>query len=279
MSDNLHIVADSKCELGIYSITLDPPMFLQPHPKPLQYIDYLPEAFDSAAHQRFIDYYGTHYIYAATLGGRARMKTVVSHGYYGSQSDSSITANLHATWGGFGGGGGGGSSSHTKDEKWGDNSQTSTCTEGGDPAIKSFNSADEWAAWAKSVETGSPVVTSVALEPIWSMIPDGPKKANVIQVVQAYASNETFPAADPTSFQMGWCDCYTVIHGDRVGCQDEPDWVCEHVSCAKQGYFVTDLHDAGLKGIGPIYAFANVGSPGEPPQDMACCRPCFTAQN
>lgn len=53
MSDNLHIVADSKNELGIYSITLDPPMSLQPHPKLMQHIDYLPKAFDSAAYQRF----------------------------------------------------------------------------------------------------------------------------------------------------------------------------------------------------------------------------------
>ena len=141
------------------------------------------------------------------------MSSTISQEYYSHQSDSSIQAQLQISWGLFGGGGGGGSFSHTHDATWTQNANSQTFTEGGDPATKSFNSAAEWTQWAQSVQTTSPIVTSYTLDPIHFLVPDGPKRANVQQAVNAYvtAHNVTFPAADPTTYQMGWCDCELVV--------------------------------------------------------------------
>lgn len=38
MSDSLHIVAESSCELGLYDITLSAPKFLQPDPQFEEYV-------------------------------------------------------------------------------------------------------------------------------------------------------------------------------------------------------------------------------------------------
>lgn len=273
MQDGLHIVADSKCELGVYTITLKPAMFLQADPEFTQYVDSLPDNFDQNAYQQLINHYGTHYVSTATLGGRARMKTVISHEYFSHQSDSSINTNLQIAWGLFGGGGGGGSSTNNTDQQWRDSASSVTYTEGGDPAIKSFNSADEWTEWAKSVDTGSPVVTSVALEPIWTMINDGQRKANVIKAIQAYASNASFPHANVTTYVMDWCDCYSEELGDEQPCDKSPDWPCRRLFCQKPGYFPMSymLNEAYNK----YWAFERDATS----SDMTCCRPCFTAKN
>ena len=211
MQDGLHIVAESNCELGLYSITLDPSSLLTPCSKFQDYVSMLPETYDEDKYFQLISDYGTHYVAATTQGGLATMSTTISQDYYSQKSDSNIQAQLQVAWGQFGGGGGGGSSSKEFDASWTSNAISSTYTAGGDPSIKSFNSEDEWNAWAKSVTQGSPVVTSYTLEFLYTLIAEGSVRDNVKNATFAYAAmnNATFPVADPTSYQMDWCDCYS----------------------------------------------------------------------
>jgi len=279
MRDGLHVVAKSTCELGIYDITLDPGMLLSADPKFLQYVQALPEQYDPTAYGQFVNQYGTHFVSSATLGGKATMSTTISHDYYSTQSDSSIQAQLAVSWGLFGGGGGGGSSTKTHDATWTQNAESVTYTEGGDPAIKGFNSSAEWTQWAKSVETGSPIVTSYTLELIDSLVPDGPKRTNVQQAVAAYAAahNATFPGADPSQYQMQWCDCYNEdMYEVGWSCPTADDWRCAKLSCRKKGWFMTDFTLNSVKNAANSYAFEQDAAAGE---TLTCCRPCFTASN
>ena len=280
MKDGLHLVAESTCELGIYQITLDPGLLLTPHPKLAQYVALLPDQYDPAAYGQFVADWGTHFVSSATLGGKARMSTTISQEYYSHQSDRSIQAQLQISWGRFGGGGGGGSSSHTHDATWTQNANSQTFTEGGDPAIKSFNSAVEWTQWAQSVETTSPIVTSYTLDPIHFLVPEGPKRANVQQAVNQYAEahNTTFPAADPAGYRMGWCDCYN--SGATVSAGPGLFPSTEHQDCnahdvmdtkCQEGFFTVE-QQVGLYEDGVDSCYSTGGAVG-----VVCCRPCFTA--
>ena len=284
MQDGMHIVAESTCELGVYDVTLDPGLLLTPHPKLEQYIEAMPAEYDPEVYGQFVDDWGTHYVSSATLGGKATMSTVIAQEYYSHQSDSSTQAQLKIAWGLFGGGGGGGSSSHTHDATWTQNANSQTSTQGGDPAVKSFNSPEEWDQWARSVETGSPIVTSYTLDPIHMQVPAGPKRANVQRAVAEYAAqnNRTFPAADPASYQMDWCDCQEMIN-DISGAA--PDWVVPYErghmwysyrECWPGYYIKADYTgDDGGKAIvqdgGNRFGKGLIG--------YVCCRPCFTASN
>ena len=275
MSDSLHIVAVSECELGVYSITLSPTMFLKANAQLLQYFDSLPDTYDEVEYMTFLQTYGTHYVSAATFGGKATMKTVISHDYYSTQSDSSIIANVEVGWGKFGGGGGGGHSSNTTDQKWSDSSTRTTFTSGGDPAIKSFNSPDEWTKWARSVETGSPVITAVSLVPLWQLLPTGPKQTNFIKAVRTYASNETFPQADLTGFQMSWCECYSesTVDASIESCPTAG----YKKQCQKDGFFITETEQ--IMGDGGKTIEWCPGASYDPMTKTTCCRPCFTASD
>eukprot|EP00035_Acanthoeca_spectabilis_P025078 m.456717 g.456717 ORF g.456717 m.456717 type:complete len:408 (+) comp21109_c0_seq1:41-1264(+) len=271
-NEGLHIVAVTTNELGVYSITLDPPMFMQPDSQFSAYVDALPSEYDADAYNQFIQYYGTHYVSAGTLGGRATMRTIIDHDYYSTQSDASISAQLQVTWKLFGGDAGGGASSNTTDQKWTQNSQSSTHAEGGDPAIKSFSNAEQWTAWAKSVDTSSPVLTSVALEPLWSLFVDGLKRDNMIKAVGVYAANETFPTANLSNYRMDWCDCYPSGTGQPPNppgfdaCAGTGWGNCATSGCTKAGFFQvgSNFHTDAIWTAEPAYY---------------CCRPCFTANN
>ena len=121
---------------------------------------------------QFCQCYGTHYVAAVTLGGLGVMKTTLSQAYYSTTSDSSIQADLQATWDAFSGGASGSSSSHTASAKFQSNSAVQTLALGGDPAINQFSSKEEWTTWAESVKTGAPVTMSCRLAPIWRLIED-----------------------------------------------------------------------------------------------------------
>jgi hypothetical protein len=274
MSDGLHIVAVSTSELGVYSIMLDSAMFLQPDTQFAAYVDNLPMDYNADAYKQFIKTYGTHYVSAGTLGGRASMRTVISHDFFSTQSDSNISAQVRVTWDKFGGGGGGGSSSNTANQRWDQSTVSSTETVGGDPAIKSFTNATEWTAWAVSVETTSPVLTSIALEPLWSLMVDVQKQINMKQAVAEYASNETFPAAALSNYTMSWCDCYYTAGGSNPqgvsACANSAhaNDACKSNGCDKDGFFV--VSEA---------TWDRQNNYGKQTGDYACCRPCFTAQN
>jgi hypothetical protein len=289
MSDSLHIVAVSEYEVGVFSITLKPPVLLEAHADFLKYVDSLPESYDPAMYQNFITFYGTHYPTQVTLGGRARMKTVISNAFFSTQSDSSITASVSASWGSLGGGGGGSSASNTTTQEWKSNSDINTETVGGDPSINAFcNMTDPqadcysqgqgWANWVKSVEHGAPVVTSMQLEPVWSLVPPGPKQDNVMKAVQAYASNATWPSANLPQVRMDWCDCEKVESFSSPGVDywsilscHSPSETALNVVCP-QGKFATA---AQARDSGNDFNGCDVGGG----YGWNCCRPCFTAAN
>lgn len=279
MSDGLHIVAVSTFETGLYSITLKPPQLLQADLDMLAYIDSLPEVYDAAEYQKFITYYGTHYPFQVTLGGRAKMNTVISNDFSSSHSDSSISASLSASWGSLGGGGGGSSASNTTSQDWKDNSNIDTVTVGGDPSIDAFSkttaNGQGWANWVKSVEHGTPVVTTLALEPVWSLVPPGPKQDNVMKAVQTYAANVTWPVANLTNIQMSWCDCYGENMQATEQCDQATQDSCKTLGCQKSGYVATTFVLNIQSSRSPYWGFTE----GESDHTVTCCRPCFTAQN
>lgn len=253
MMDNLHIIAESKAQVGIYTVTLDPALLLGPASKFAQYVNLLPDTYDDQAYAQFIQDWGTHYVSAATFGGVAKMHTTISHSYYSYHSDSAIQVNLKVMWGLFGGGGGGGSSSHTTDADWQASASSYTTTSGGDPSIRSFNSSDEWSRWAQSVLLGSPIVTSYTLEDISAIVPNGTRRENVQKAVLSYVAlhNSSFPPASPTNYTMDYCDCKSA--GDT------------HSNCqlVGTGYFLTYVETDWHGGHDPHYV---------------CCRPCFTTK-
>ena len=280
MSDSLSIVAVSEYEVGLYSVTLKPPQLLQAHPDFLKYVDMLPDTYDAAAYQNFITYYGTHYPFQVALGGRARMKTVVANAFSSTHSDSDITASLSASWGKLGGGGGGSSASNATSQAWQDSTTIATLTVGGDPAIDAFSTTTAngqgWANWVKSVEHGAPVVTSMQLEPVWSMVPAGPKQDNVLKAVQAYASNETFPSADLTQIRMSWCDCYEEQMQPPHSCDIQSNLPCRDFGCQKPGFVMTSLTLQQEKTDNDCCFEFNFKASSK---GVQCCRPCFSAQN
>ena len=194
------------------------------------------------------------------------------------------------SWGLFGGGAGGGSSSKTHDSTWSENAESTTYTSGGDPAIKSFNSTDDWKQWVESIETTLPVMTSYTLEPIHLLA--GTKQQNVKQAVTEYAlaNNVTFPAADLTQLRMDWCDCYrqvpTRIDNSAPDCSpDDPtddECVVHHDTHEAQhsymnymcnaGFVLTQMQGGDYKNSWNTGSYNDAGG-------YQCCRPCFTASN
>jgi len=219
-----------------------------------------------------VQYYGTHYVAVAEFGGLSRMRTVVTHSYYSTTSDSELQAQAAIQWGKFGGGGGGGSSQKDTSQSWTDGTQSSTYTQGGDPAIRSFASTDEWTRWAKSVETSAPVQTQYRLEELASMIKDAAKAANVRKAVVDYAvaHNATWPAADLVNYQMDWCDCYNEdLHG--ITCNNH-GWPCGRVGCQKGGFVMKDVTVNEVRTDKHEYSFKPDATNGH---TVTCCRPCF----
>ena len=147
-----------------------------------------------------------------------------------------------------------------------------------------FKNAAEWTAWAKSVETGSPVVTSYQLQPIArlvrTMYPSAAKWFGVNESVYAYAgrNNFTFSPAELVKVQTDWCDCEVVQYGSCDGSlpawpggspwpctSDQYDSGVNAVTC-KPGKFLAKKHS-------PNYHDAFDGAF----EEALCCRPCFTA--
>jgi len=276
MKDNMHIIAESKAQVGIYTITLDPAKLLSPGTKFMQYINMLPSTYDIQAYAQFIQDWGTHYVSAATFGGVAKMHTTISHSYYSYHSDSAIQANLKVMWGLFGGGGGGGSSSHTTDADWQASASSYTTTSGGDPSIRSFNSSDEWSKWAQSVITGSPIITSYALEMINNVVPAGVKRDNVQKAIMAYAAkhNTSFAPASMVNYTMSWCDCYDTT----VGQQPEVPAGYTYSACEGAGWGACTTYGCHRPGFFPVaQAFSTNPSVWIAEPGYYCCRPCFVS--
>ena len=277
MKQGLEIVAESQCEIGLYTITLDPSLLLskQLNSKFSDYLAALPDKYDNDTYSKFIKDYGTHYVSAATLGGLATMSTTISQEYFSQKSDTNIQAQLQVAWGKFGGGGDGGSSSEDFDSQWSTNAKSTTFTAGGDPAIKSFNSDEEWTKWAKSVQQGSPIITTYSLDFLYELVPEGSKRDNIKKATFDYAAahKATFAVADPTTYQMGWCDCYFEGFSNPIVQCDNTDhnWPCQDIGCRKPGYFIQNLY---VNGQGHNRVFRDDGA-----GKITCCRPCFTAGN
>jgi len=267
MGDSMHIVIESRQKISLYTATVDPPTLTMPDSKFQAMVDALPSSYDPIAYGEIVQYYGTHYLIVAEFGGMSRMRSVVTQDYYSTASDSELQAQAAIQWGLFGGGGGGGSSQHDTKQEWKDNTQCDTYTQGGDPAIKSFKSDDEWTRWAESVQTGAPVQTQYRLAEIASMVKDANKSMNLHKAVMDYAvaHNATWPAADPVNYQLGWCDCHTDTQssiGD--GCGSMGWHSCRTFGCSTAGY------------VAIAQAFDTGGSPEwSALPGYWCCRPCF----
>jgi hypothetical protein len=105
---------------------------------------FLQSEYDADVYAQMIRHYGTHYVAAATLGGQGSMRTTIAQSFFSTNTDATIDAQLSGEWGQFGGGASGGASSNATSTSWNNNTYSVTYTEGGDPAIKSFNSDAEW---------------------------------------------------------------------------------------------------------------------------------------
>ena len=109
MSDGLNIIAESTSEIGIYTITLDAPLVLQLDEKLKQFIETLPDEYNTTtadAFDQFVQFYGTHYVSAITLGGKATMHSIITHAFAGTHSNTVVQAQVSASRDGIGGGGG-----------------------------------------------------------------------------------------------------------------------------------------------------------------------------
>jgi hypothetical protein len=163
----------------------------------------------------------------------------------------------------------------THDQNWVDAADSSTHTAGGDPAISSFNNASEWTQWAQSVETTSPVLTSVALEPLWSLIPvTDPRHNNLIQAVRVYASNASFPLADLVNYQMSWCAC------ENITMSQDPSTGSFGYFCPTGKFHTTLQGLMQVKNVPPQGWQGWVIEPDYAPEKevVQCCLPCFTVR-
>ena len=278
MKDGMHIMAESRCEVGLYSITLSPSNILHTSNEFDQFVSQLPTEYDPDAYRKFIEEYGTHYISASVFGGMAKMRTAIAQGYYSEHSDVSIETQLRISWGMYGGGGGGGTSSKTHDSYWNSHADSYTFTEGGDPAIKSFSSEEEWVKWVKSVQNGAPTVSSYSLSFIYDLLPEGPRRRMLKKAVEQYATDhsKSFPRANLAEYRMSWCDCYyqpldqTFVPYGRwstFGCKRDGHMMVEFINLWKH------KHD---------YSVWFNSCPHSDNSDLTkvyCCRPCFKISN
>jgi len=182
------------------------------------------------------------------------MSTTISKSFYSYQSDSSISASLSAQWGAIGGSASGGSSSHALTQSWKESADYTTVADGGDPSINSFANSDEWSKWARSVETGSPIVTTYMLTPLSDLIADQGKQANFDRAVQEYGAkyNVTAPAADLVNVTMDWCDCEYMHAGTIADSERWPPTGSPGCDGSKQ-VFVEGVCDQGKVFVGSQY--------------------------
>ena len=173
-----------------------------------------------------------------------------------------------------------GSASHELTQSWKDSADYTTVADGGDPSINSFANTDEWSKWARSVETGSPIVTTYTLTPLSDLIADQGKQANFDRAVQEYGAkyNVTAPPADLVNVTMDWCDCYAESIGSSHSCNQQYGQSCHSLRCLKSGYVSTAFELNLITGIVSGSADLAFGA-GKSSQTMTCCRPCFTAHN
>jgi len=287
MSDGVHILIESRSQVTLYVATLDMPSLLPTDSKFQAAIDALPATYDPDRYGEIVKYYGTHFVSVAEFGGLARMRTVVKHSYYSRTSDSELHSQAAIQWGMFGGGGGGGSSQHDTSQEWKDNAQSSTFVQGGDPAIRSFSSNEQWTKWAQSVEQSAPTQTQYQLQDLSSVVTDPMKATNLKKAIFDYAvaHNASWPGADLTKYQMGWCDChdvkmqpYSVGTGQQFVDNCAPASEYADVQCP-DGFVATRLQGIimgsdHLYGLGTCWKERRASSIG-----LSCCRPCFTASS
>lgn len=278
VKDGMNVMLDQRLRMSLYQIALNPPKQLKQATSFQIMIDNLPPDYDDAAYKRVIDYYGTHYIKAAELGGLAGMTSTVSSSYASQASNHELEAQANIQWGAFRGGAGGGSSGGTQSQQWKESATSETWLSGGDPKYRKFQTKDEWNAWAESVENSALTQTKYFVEALWEMVSDPGKKANLQKAILAYAAanNKTWPAANPVTYKMGWCDC-EIIHAEKLNPHDGMFPQCDNDSPVIQHKCPNDkvvvslemkLHDNYQYQI-PCQDPSSAG--------VECCRPCFKA--
>lgn len=276
MQDKMAMTALSRVKVTIRIVTLDTVTNLQPHPKFIKDMAALPIVYDNATYREFIGNYGTHYVSSAEFGGEGRMKTVIANAYASQSNDIQVAAQVQISWNIFGGGGGGGTDKQVHDENWSASAQSETYTIGGDPAIGSFNSTDEWTRWAKSVETQAPAITQFYPKPVSALVNNTTIKANIDQAIEYYLAENGIPdtPAIPSNYQMGWCDCETLrfrqlLSGDPAIFVD----TCTHSEIVDQscpeGKVIVQMQSTTAHDQWNSCSGSGQGN------GMRCCRPCF----
>ena len=83
----------------------------------------------------------------------------------------------------------------------------------------------------------------------------------------AAAHDTPFPAADPASYTMGWCDCYWDVHwhGDMHPCHAYSGYTCGLQQCGTAGFYAVGADTYGVNQNTPEFSV----------DSLYCCRPCF----
>ena len=102
-----NIVIETSSSISLFTATLDNPGEFKLAPAFKRMVDALPVKYDREngdplrePYQALIHYYGTHYVHFAEFGGTAKMKNVVAQSYTEKKSDSTMSMEASASYGG-----------------------------------------------------------------------------------------------------------------------------------------------------------------------------------
>lgn len=200
-----------------YEVSVPPFPPAAPHPVFQQAYQQLPSSwsadpnsYEFKAYARFIDYWGTHFVDSAQMGGSMKMETwyhkcflsATDEEYRKKESKSSFIIATKRK----------GSISETEsvDQKWSEYSRQTINFQGGRPYDYD---ADEWREWLQTVYQ-NPAPISYGMTDISTLLPSGPVKTALAAAIQHYLSQaESWGASYPLQFaninnseRPAWCN-------------------------------------------------------------------------
>lgn len=200
-----------------YEVSLPP--FPPPAPHPIFQAAYqqLPaswsadvNSYENKAYTRFIEYWGTHYVDAASLGGSMKMETwyhkcflsATDEEYRNVQKKSSFIIATKRS--------GETSDVQSVDQKWAEYSRQTIDFQGGRPYA--FD-ANQWRDWLGTIYE-NPAPIHYGMNPIYTLLPSGPVKDALTAAINAYLGDGEAEARNyPTKFaniqnseRPPWCN-------------------------------------------------------------------------
>jgi len=179
--------AITRQEFLFYQARLQPSGSLALHPGLQAFIDTLPEEYDDDIYEKFIEFFGTHIVYSAELGGRIQMDTTVYREAGATSDDRKYTTEIRKEFlrmsgqpdDGFG----------PIDPKYREEHISIMALQGGDYIGYGIQ---DWRSWVSSIEQ-NPIPLSTKLELISYIIPwSYPKiKKNVERAALVYIAKRT----------------------------------------------------------------------------------------